>query len=233
MDFDILTMFISVDRYASKYPSISPYAYCAWNPLKLIDPTGDTITLTHAAWAIQKEAFMSVFDRNEKIRPFSYNNATQRMSYIEENKSQGYSDTQKEIIEHYKALCEGNYNISVQVVSNDELLKTNKGKTTLEKEFAMGMTALDVEKGANVYISRCPLYNYGGKATRRPLRDVYQSIAILHEIGGHAYYYSQNIFGDENNEQTRVFENACRDIFTASYPRGTKEVRKGRASYEH
>lgn len=43
MDFDLLTSFISVDRYASKYPFISPYAYCAWNPVKLIDPSGDTI----------------------------------------------------------------------------------------------------------------------------------------------------------------------------------------------
>jgi len=25
---------------ADKYPSISPYAYCAWNPVKLVDPDG-------------------------------------------------------------------------------------------------------------------------------------------------------------------------------------------------
>lgn len=43
MDHELLTSFISVDRYASKYPSISPYAYCAWNPIKMTDPTGDTI----------------------------------------------------------------------------------------------------------------------------------------------------------------------------------------------
>ncbi len=43
MDHELLTSFLSVDRYASKYPSISPYAYCAWNPIKLTDPTGDTI----------------------------------------------------------------------------------------------------------------------------------------------------------------------------------------------
>ncbi len=38
-----MTSFLSVDRYADKYPSVSPYAYCAWNPIKLIDPSGDTI----------------------------------------------------------------------------------------------------------------------------------------------------------------------------------------------
>ena len=43
MDYELLTSFLSVDRYASKYPFISPYAYCAWNPIKLTDPNGDTI----------------------------------------------------------------------------------------------------------------------------------------------------------------------------------------------
>jgi len=27
---------------SDKYPNISPYAYCAWNPVKIIDPSGDT-----------------------------------------------------------------------------------------------------------------------------------------------------------------------------------------------
>ena len=43
MDFDLLTGWLSVDPMADKYPSISPYAYCAWNPIRLIDPNGDTI----------------------------------------------------------------------------------------------------------------------------------------------------------------------------------------------
>ena len=41
MDYGLLTSFISVDRYADKYPFISPYAYCAWNPVKLVDPDGN------------------------------------------------------------------------------------------------------------------------------------------------------------------------------------------------
>ena len=33
-------MWLSVDPMADKYPSISPYAYCAWNSVKLVDPDG-------------------------------------------------------------------------------------------------------------------------------------------------------------------------------------------------
>ena len=40
MDHELITMWLSVDPLADKYPSISPYAYCAWNPMKLVDPDG-------------------------------------------------------------------------------------------------------------------------------------------------------------------------------------------------
>ena len=34
------SLWLSVDPLADKYPNISPYAYCAWNPVKFSDPTG-------------------------------------------------------------------------------------------------------------------------------------------------------------------------------------------------
>ena len=44
MDHELMTMWLSVDPMADKYPSISPYAYCAWNPVKLVDPDGNEIS---------------------------------------------------------------------------------------------------------------------------------------------------------------------------------------------
>ncbi len=40
MDHELMTSWLSVDPMSDKYPSISPYAYCAWNPIKLVDPEG-------------------------------------------------------------------------------------------------------------------------------------------------------------------------------------------------
>ena len=40
-DSDLMTGWLSVDPMADKYPNISPYAYCAWNPVKLVDPDGE------------------------------------------------------------------------------------------------------------------------------------------------------------------------------------------------
>ncbi|MBQ4442178.1 MAG: RHS repeat-associated core domain-containing protein, partial [Bacteroidales bacterium] len=38
-----LSIWLSVDPQASKYPSLSPYVYCADNPVKLVDPNGEDI----------------------------------------------------------------------------------------------------------------------------------------------------------------------------------------------
>ena len=40
-------LFLSVDPMSDKYPSISPYAYCAWNPVKLVDPDGKDVLPTN------------------------------------------------------------------------------------------------------------------------------------------------------------------------------------------
>ena len=45
-DSDILTGWLSVDPMADKYPGLSPYAYCAWNPVKLVDPDGEEIDIS-------------------------------------------------------------------------------------------------------------------------------------------------------------------------------------------
>jgi len=37
---DDICKWLSVDPLADKYPHISPYAYCNWNPLKYLDPDG-------------------------------------------------------------------------------------------------------------------------------------------------------------------------------------------------
>ena len=47
MDHELMTMWLSVDPLADKYPSISPYAYCNWNPVKLVDPDGEEIVKPH------------------------------------------------------------------------------------------------------------------------------------------------------------------------------------------
>ena len=39
-----LSVWLSVDPMSDKYPSLSPYTYCADNPVKLVDPNGEELT---------------------------------------------------------------------------------------------------------------------------------------------------------------------------------------------
>ena len=40
---------------AAKYPSFSPYAYCSWNPVKHIDPSGEEVEYNDDGWKIDKK----------------------------------------------------------------------------------------------------------------------------------------------------------------------------------
>lgn len=41
-DPTLLTSWTAVDPMSDKYPLISPYAYCAWNPVRLVDEEGES-----------------------------------------------------------------------------------------------------------------------------------------------------------------------------------------------
>ena len=51
-DCDLSGLFLSVDPMADKYPNISPYAYCAWNPVKLVDPDGRDV------WTVSEDGYV-------------------------------------------------------------------------------------------------------------------------------------------------------------------------------
>ena len=59
MDHELMTMWLSVDPLADRYPSISPYNYCMWNPVKLVDPDGEKPRLFFHG-SKSRETFVSI-----------------------------------------------------------------------------------------------------------------------------------------------------------------------------
>ena len=45
-----LSIWLSVDPMSDKYPSLSPYVYCANNPIRLVDPNGEEIGDFYDQW---------------------------------------------------------------------------------------------------------------------------------------------------------------------------------------
>ena len=56
-DSDLMTGWLSVDPMADKYPNLSPYAYCAWNPIRLVDSDGED-------WVENKETRDIIWNKN-------------------------------------------------------------------------------------------------------------------------------------------------------------------------
>lgn len=65
-----LSIWLSVDPMASKYPSLSPYVYCANNPIKLVDPNGEEWETTEDAEFAQKLITIAQ-DRQKLYKPES------------------------------------------------------------------------------------------------------------------------------------------------------------------
>ncbi len=61
-----LSVWLSVDPMSDKYPSLSPYTYCADNPVKLVDPNGEEVCDGGDPSSKRLRRFYDYFDR--KIR---------------------------------------------------------------------------------------------------------------------------------------------------------------------
>ena len=71
-DPTILTSWTAVDPMADKYPNLSPYNYCAWNPVKLVDPDGKDFEkiIDHENKTIKIRAQFCSLNSTEKQQEF-------------------------------------------------------------------------------------------------------------------------------------------------------------------
>ena len=76
---EVLTGWLSVDPMVDKYPNISPYTYCVWNPVKLVDPDGNE-AMTNDDWykstTKNSNGDYSVFWSPENAQTISVNGET-------------------------------------------------------------------------------------------------------------------------------------------------------------
>ena len=75
-DSDLMTGWLSVDPMADKYPSLSPYAYCAWNPVRLVDPDGKMIVPNDDGWIVNhdEKTVTKIADNGGNYAQIEYNN---------------------------------------------------------------------------------------------------------------------------------------------------------------
>ena len=108
-DSDLMMGWLSVDPMADKYPSLSPYAYCAWNPVRLVDPDG-------------RDGVLKVDGKNLTIQltinysPTNLANVNKQFGYTLSNLQNDFNDYLKNTEIDYNGT---KYTISFDIVFNE------------------------------------------------------------------------------------------------------------------
>ena len=85
---ELLTGWLSVDPMADKYPSMSPYNYCAWNPVKLLDPDGRDFDPTMEKCASQVERYCDIQIKNLSEKESLTDEQKSRLSELQSAKDE-------------------------------------------------------------------------------------------------------------------------------------------------
>jgi RHS repeat-associated protein len=179
-----LSIWLSVDPMSDKYPSLSPYVYCANNPIKLVDPNGEEVYI-----------FGKNRHRNTIIRSLNKHF---------ENITIGYNKKSGQLyIEKGTALT--NDEIALADAISDKKIEVNiqlSKSSTLDYKNSKGET-LKVD-GAGAFLGNTIFYDGKGKRTEN-IRKVRTQQHISME--GLAKYYKKKNWGAlANHEITESYQ---------------------------
>ena len=189
MDHELMTMWLSVDPMADKYPSISPYAYCAWNPVKLVDPDGrELVIMDGSTRYYYKNGHVYI---NAKCTGLTFDSRLGKEASIIKNNldKMSKSGAGKKVINRLINSSEC-YTISVDAKTGDGYYSTANNKVYLVSGKKNNMEALSHE-----------LFHAYQDDNGRSQRSIYNEVE--------AYVFckmmsglSTGIYSDNNNEYT-------------------------------
>ena len=138
---EVLTGWLSVDPMSDKYPNISPYAYCAWNPVIFVDPDGKAVIPTNAlkANASVSNFFRAVGNNSifRKTMHRYYSNQSNVYIHLSRLMKNGAPSGRQNVARTESANCQtnpvGKYGIERIILNSDILDK--QGNITGDKTF--------------------------------------------------------------------------------------------------
>ncbi|MBO7226418.1 MAG: RHS repeat-associated core domain-containing protein [Bacteroidales bacterium] len=120
-DSDILTGWLSVDPMADKYPGLSPYAYCAWNPVKLVDPDGEEIWIVGDDGNRYRYNKGKVYYENGKEYIGNDLFVSEVKNSLDRNRKHDYS---KSTIDYFSGKSKENENITIVRTTGETILES-------------------------------------------------------------------------------------------------------------
>jgi len=160
-----LSLWISVDPMRGKYPSLSPFVYCANNPLRLIDPNGMEID-----WYVPKGANNAVYDKN-----VNENNVPDGGTYIGKT-AHWFGQNQNDMQYYYHGDAEGN--LVIQDMTMD--ITADKVNTTnIPLVLALGLGKKIGKKADDMSITSRFIIHYRTEGGRLYMGNQYETAKVV------------------------------------------------------
>lgn len=166
----IFSHWLSVDPLADKYPNISPYAYCLWNPVKFVDPNGREVEADESA---QQLIRYSLTPQESKYVRFNKNGKLDHKRLMQS----------KSMSTNMCALKELSQSELTYVVTVSDKKSDGASFSTNPNSYTYGVTEMpgaendpSIDKNVHVIIGDI-------------LPEEQQVKTLAHELYGHAYIY--------------------------------------------
>ena len=114
---DNLMQWLSVDPMSDKYPSMSPYMYCAGNPIGLIDPNGEDILAYNDYSKRKMKSYFKQLFGNSKMFTFNNNRLEIRDKQFERAYNSSTLDQQK-LLDGFNEAINRDEKVIVKVAKN-------------------------------------------------------------------------------------------------------------------
>ncbi len=218
---------LSLDPLQKKYPGISPYAYCANNPIMYIDPDGREIIIPNKA---DREPILKMIN-SKAMGTFAIDD-NGKLYLVKKEGSKGFSEYYRDrLIEGINVKdktitikIDGTPNVPTGIAKDGKTIEYDKTKTSdLDKTAGGGATYGAEGTNADVFISG---NEYKGlKDTEgKPLEDKPADI-LMHEVVSHAVpIITGNDQGNAVEEENKV---------RVQYPEGKNQKRAPESTKDH
>jgi RHS repeat-associated protein len=228
-----ISIWLSVDPLSDKYPSLSPFTYCANNPIILFDPDGRHIETTEEAYSQIKQGLVATLGNKN---PFYRENECGEIKYNSFSR-EDFTCEQLELVDMMVSLIDDDRTTTITTAGPDDPLpfgtfnKPNIGDGPLA-----GATSRD---GLNVWLCNDPkqigsvdnpewypnapsnIYPKieGFVDANRKIQPL--GINALHELG-HVYFdwFFPKMTPDQRNQETTNFETRIRSIYITGQNKG-------------